>query len=57
MKNTGAVYRELPGLIYPFFSSSSRNSFSIFVSFEFKGYILQLILVGAPSNNSIAISS
>ena len=43
--------------MYPFFSSSSRNSFSVFVSFEFKGYILQLILVGAPSNHSIAISS
>ena len=44
-------------MMYPFFSSSSKNSFSIFVAFEFRGYILQLILVGAPGNNSIAMSS
>ena len=57
MKNTGTMYRELPCVMYPFLSSSCRNSCRMSVSFLFKGYTLQFIAVGAPGNNSIFKSS
>ena len=48
---------ELPCTMYPFLSSSSRNSHRMSVSFLFKGYTLQFIVVRAPGSNSIFKSS
>ena len=53
MKKMGVVYNEFPGLMYPFLSSSTRNNRKVSISCRFRGYTLQLIVLGASSCNFI----